>query len=77
LTGEFIIVVVVFGGILSIALYFYLFRNPVEKNVDDHGFDEKAAERLNMLWEEINVLEDKVNIAYNKIEEVLKSRKKK
>jgi len=63
---EFVIVGV-FGGILAVFLYFYLLRNESEPQtkVKDEKFEEEVAKQLDSLFEQVDVLEEKINAVYD------------
>lgn len=82
---EFVIVVV-FGGILAVFLYFYLLRNEGETQrkvkdvgkVEDEKFEDEVAKRLDSLFEQVDVLEEKINAVYDYVKrESEEPRKKK
>jgi len=73
------VITVVFGGILCVFLYFYLFRtNKREKgsvaesnSMSVEDFQEEVARLLNNLFEEMDKLESKVSSVYDYLKEVV------
>jgi hypothetical protein len=78
--------VAVFGGILAVFLYFYLLRNEGETQtkvkdvgkVEDEKFEDEVAKHLDSLFEQVDVLEEKINAVYDYVKrESEETRKKK
>ena len=83
---EFFVIVCVFAGVLAVFLYFYLFKHGDRKgskevvNVEgmvDEEFEEEVAKRLDVLFQEVDALEEKLTTIYDYVKEVARTRKKK
>ena len=73
-------IVAVFGGILAVFLYFYLFRHGREEHAEEgeNGeFEEEVAKQLDSLFEQVDVLEEKINAVYDYFKRESEEKRKK
>ena len=73
-------IVAVFGGILAVFLYFYLFRHGKEEHVEEEEngeFEEEVAKQLDSLFEQVDVLEEKINAVHDYFKRESEEKRKK